>query len=236
MNIIGTKLGTKLELELVNNLGQKIGQTYISQLIDVIDEKCIVISAPIHESRLMFVTNGTNIRILFFHNKLGLAAFLGTVTGKEKSENLILFDIRIDSDLEKIQRRNYFRLDCLLNAQYYLISTESNGDDMPVDLIADSSEKEYKKAIAKNISGCGTCIVVSEDIQKGSVLEVIISIDKQTSIKMKGKVVRNIAIEANRETKHELGLYTSQISVKDQDIIIKYIFDQQRLKLKNNMA
>lgn len=233
MNIIGTKLGTKLELELINSIGQKIGQTYISQLIDIIDDKNIVISAPIHESRLMFITNGTKIRILFFHYKLGLACFSGTVTGKEKNENLILFDIKIETELEKIQRRNYFRLDCLLNAEYFLLPNETSEGETQVETPI-AIDKEYRKAIAKNLSGCGVCIVIGEDIPKGSIIEVIVALDKENSIKAKCKVVRSSPIETSKDKKFELGLYITQISNKDQDAIIKFIFDQQRLKLKNN--
>jgi c-di-GMP-binding flagellar brake protein YcgR len=232
MNILGTKLGTKLELELVNSLGQKIGQTYISQLIDIFDEKSIAISAPIHESRLMLINNGTKIRIIFLHHKLGLVCFCGTVTNKEKTENLVLFNIKIDTELEKIQRRNYFRLDSLLNAEYFVISTEAVEDGSQTDLSAAPLDKEYKKAIAKNLSGSGACIVVGEDIPKGALIEAKIYFTKDSSIKAKFKVIRNKPIEANREKKYELGLHTAQISVKDQDAVIKYIFDQQRVKLK----
>lgn len=65
-------IGIKLELELYNTIKDTHEHIYISQLIDVIDEKTIVIANPIHEAKYMFITAGTQVKIIFMHQTLGL--------------------------------------------------------------------------------------------------------------------------------------------------------------------
>lgn len=232
MDIWDIKLGTKLDLELVNSLGEKIGQTYVSQLIDVIDKENIIIAAPIHEARLMLITNGTRIRSILLHEKQGLLCFRGIIAGKEKKENIISFHVKIEGDFEKIQRRKYFRLDCNLNASYRPHPEEDAGQPKEKKPPAQA----YKKTLTKNISGCGVCIVTEEEFPRNSLLEVVLWLNKDTTIKVVCKAIRSIRIEGIKEKKYELGLYFSEISQRDQDMVIKFIFDQQRLLLKNNIA
>ncbi len=231
MNAKEMKIGTRLELELINKSGGKIGQTYISQLMDVVNHDTIVIAAPVHESRLMLIVNGTNVRIIFRHDRHGILNFTGVISHKEKLDNLIVLYVKIESDFMKIQRRSYFRLDCNLKAAYQFILEEP-----PDDAGVNNQLSEYKKAITKNISGNGACIVTEDDIPKGSRLNLRIWLANDTIIDALCKVVRNIPIEIKRQTMFELGLFILEISQKDSESIVRYIFNQQRQLLKNNIS
>jgi hypothetical protein len=56
------KLGTRLEFEMLNKQDEKVGNTFISQLLEHQDDGSIVISAPITESRVVFVPAGITVR------------------------------------------------------------------------------------------------------------------------------------------------------------------------------
>ncbi|MCX7709901.1 MAG: flagellar brake protein [Clostridia bacterium] len=226
-----SKLGIKLELELINSLGQKIGQSYISQLIDMSDDQTIKIAAPIHESRLMLITPGTRIRAIFLDEKHGLLSFQGAITHRERTESIISLHVKIDGEFEKIQRRNYFRLDTLLNVTYCLYNGEAIDDKS-----APPEPSPVKKGITRNISGNGASIVIEEEVVKGSSIDLTIWLTRETSIKVIAKVIRCTLLENTRDKKYELGLYFMKISQKDQDVLVKHIFDQQRLLLKNSIA
>lgn len=230
-NILKSKLGIKLELELINNLGEKIGQSYVSQLIDADDEHNIEIAAPIHESRLMLITPGTRVRAIFLDDNHGLLSFLGSITSREKKESIISLRVKTDGSFEKIQRRNYFRLDCLLDVTYvpYNDQAAENSEE-------GTPEPVPKKAVSRNISGNGASIVIREELLKNSCIELTIWLTKDTSIKAVAKVIRCTLIEGIRDKKYELGLYFTKLTQRDQDVLVKYIFDQQRLLLKNNIG
>lgn len=228
MNILDTKVGTKLEIEVLNSLGQKIGQTFISQIMDIVDNRKIVIAAPIHESRISFIPSGARIRAVFLHHVHGLMSFMGLVVKKDKRDNLIEFDIVIETELERIQRRNYFRLDCTLDGQFRIFDETEQQDSI-------TSSAQYKKVITKNVSGCGACIVAEEDVPKGSIIELIVFLDAGNPVRVICKVIRNIEIEVAKGKKYELGLYFNSISEKDQAAIIKFVFDQQKRQKKKGL-
>jgi len=64
MNVSLIKIGSRLELELASNLGDK-SYTYVSQLMGVIDEKNIVLAAPIHGSRVIFIPANAKLKVVF---------------------------------------------------------------------------------------------------------------------------------------------------------------------------
>lgn len=226
------KLGIKLEMEIINSIGERIGQSYVSQLMDIIDKDNITIAAPIHEARLMLITNGTRIRIVFLHDRYGLLTFNGFITSKQKRENIIEFYINVQYPFEKIQRRTYFRLGCFLDTLYRVCEE----DETPrMDMSSGIEPIKYYKAITKDLSGSGACVVTDEKVEKGAIVEVKIKLRENVAMNAFCKVMRVSEKEASKNIKYELGLFFSKISQRDQDLVIKYIFDQQRLMLKNNI-
>ncbi|MCX7921638.1 MAG: PilZ domain-containing protein [Clostridia bacterium] len=229
MNTSKMKLGTKLDLELINGKGDKIGQTYVSQLIEVIDNSTISIAAPIHESRLMLIPVGSKVRVVFLHDRYGLLAFIGSIISKEKKDALIVLNTLVESEFEKIQRRNFFRLDCILDAFYYF-------PDDPNNTTQDQLNPEYKSAITKNLSGSGASIIIEQEIPKGSSIDLRIQLNNENTIAVLCKVVRCTEIAASKGKKYDLGLHFKGITQRDQDILIKYIYDQQRLLLRKSVV
>lgn len=227
--ITDTKIGTRFEIELLDSLGGKIGSTYTSQLLDIKDGENLTIAAPIQESRLMLIPSGSSIRCIFLHHKLGLVSFTGTVASREKQENIIVINIAVTSKLTRIQRRNHFRLDCMLDAKYRIIEEGSENN------AADLGSVEFKKAYTKNISGCGACLVTDEPIEKSSYIYSILILEDGTSIETKCMVVRCTKVGDIELSKYLIGLSFVNISVKDQDILIRYIFDKQKQLLKRQL-
>src|SRR5690349_6741353 len=111
-------VGTKIELELIDRNEQKIGQTYISQVLDVLSDGTIMIAAPIHESRLTLILNGTLVRIVFLDNIHGMLSITATIASKNKNGNVSAFCIKPISECKKIQRRQFFRFDYILPVVY----------------------------------------------------------------------------------------------------------------------
>jgi c-di-GMP-binding flagellar brake protein YcgR len=217
--------GTRLELELLDNLGEKVGHTYISQLLEPVRETGMVISAPIFESRLIFVPLNSTLQIAFFHRKHGLMGFTATVNAREYRGNIAILLIQAESEPEKIQRRKHYRLDSLLNAEFKVLDVSS---DKP---FADS----FTKATVKNISGSGCCIITDENVPNNSVVDLYVYLNTTTKIRALCVVLRNHQVEVKKGISYDLGLHFADISAKDQDLIIRYIFEQQRMLLKRDV-
>ncbi len=226
MEIKELKVGTRLELDILGNNGQRIGSTYISQVLEPVKNKDLVISAPIYESRLIYVPVNGKVRITFYHSRYGLQGFYAIVTSREQRGNLSVICISAETLLEKIQRRTHYRLDCTLNVEYRICSGDSRQE---------TDKPQYKKALTRNLSGSGVCIVIGEEIVKNTVLDIRVSLNEVTSVRAMCNVLRCTPLEAGKSPRYELGLHFTDISAQNQDNIIKYIFEQQRRLLKKDV-
>ncbi len=226
------KIGTKLEIEIpeLNKKKDQVQASYISQLIDVIDTTTISIVAPMSEGRLKFLLKDLKVVIYFLNSRQELLYFNGKVLGHRKNGLLDTFDISITSEFDKIQRRRFYRLEAVLECKYnfideHLVSTNKLNFQKP-------DESRLKTGVTKNISGSGFCLVQEESIDSGAVLDVIINLEDTASIQVFAQVIRSIHISSK---KYEIGMNIIKISPRDADILTRFIFEKQRMMLKNTM-
>jgi c-di-GMP-binding flagellar brake protein YcgR len=89
--------------------------------------------------------------------------------------------------------------------------------------------RTIKKAFVKNISGSGACLILDEEPDRDKVLDVTITLNPASSIRVFAKIIRII----KNEKKFEVGVHFIKLSPHDSDILVKFIFEQQRILLKN---
>lgn len=225
------KIGTKFEIEIPeNNKSGNSSINYSSQLIDIVDSKTINIVAPMNDGRFKFLTRGLYIYIYYLNEKQDLLFFKAIVKGHRKNGPLDSFDVTIDSEVSKIQRRRYYRLDTALSCQYIvndeqLVST----DTLKFPKI---NNLDLKTAFTKNISGSGFCLNLEEPLAAGTILDITINLDDTALIRVFAQVIRSIHIQ---NKKYEVGMHYLRIEPRDSDILTKFIFQKQRLILKNKM-
>lgn len=223
-------LGTRLELELLNRHGEKVGHTFVSQLLEHLDDGQMVISCPIHEARLVFIPKDTNIRLTFINFKQGLLGFTAVVTGRDYKGKIAILAVRPESDLVRIQRRMHYRLDIVGNVLLWPEQAEGDkngpsGNEAPVKPVP-------VKAYSKNISGSGLCVLTDINIPVDALVRAKLNLPNLPVFDVKCRVLRSRLIENKRGKKFELGLCFIEIAGKDQDDLIRYIFEQQRLLLQ----
>lgn len=232
MDITGLKIGTKIEFELVTDSDTLKSATYISQLVEIVDAHNIVIAAPIANSRVVFIPPGFKINVSLFYHQHGLIGFTGTVLSRGTLDNLSVLNIKVDTELEIIQRRRYFRLSCILNAKYRIcVEKENEENEEP----APETASEYKDTLIKNISGSGACIVNDVELASMTVIELKIKLDPNSEVYLKAQVIRCIRLAESGKEKYEIGLLFVEMSDNVQRSIIKYIFDQQRIMIQKGL-
>lgn len=223
MKLQDIQIGTRLELELLNKNSEKIGNTYISQLLEHPGNSIMVISSPIFEARLIYIPLQAQLRLTFLHHKYGLIGFTAFVMRREFRGNIAVLVIQSESELVKMQRRTHYRLDYMADILIRPAGKDSNNDNQAAI-----------KAFTKNISGSGVCVIAGVDIPKNLEVDIELSLTGNIII-AKCIVVRNTRFEVKKTKNYELGLHFTDISQKDQDSLIKYIFEQQRLQLKKEI-
>lgn len=225
MDINHVTLGTRLTLEVLDSENEKAGQSYTSQLIETVDQENIYITCPIYQSRYVIFEPDTGVKILFLDSGNQLISFEACITAKKMSGNILLLKAAVTGNMKKTQRRSFYRLDCCMEVKY----RHCKGDvERPTDVFISG---EYKKALTKNISGNGACILTDEEISEGSVIELEIFLDPSDPLKLKSEVIRNKKIEGRAVKKYESGIFFSEILPRHQDKVVKYIFSRQRQML-----
>lgn len=225
-------VGTRLELEILGDDGERIGNVYISQLLEHQDDGTIVISAPISGSRLVYVPDGITIRLTFVDPVQGVLGFKAVVDSREYRGKVAVIIAQPGSEITKVQRRHHFRLEIVLDA---VIMPADDDAAVKNDSDGGAAKKSTPlKAYTRNISGSGVCIISEKDFPKNTLLRIGLELSDGTQISTKGIVVRCREIEARKSRCYELGIKFTDIAEKDQDRLIRYIFQQQRLILKKD--
>ena len=224
-------IGTKLEIEIPEYIKSFPSQTssYISQLLDVADAKNITIAAPMSEGRYKYLSAGLNIIVYFLNQRQELMHFNATVKEYKKSGHLETFDASVTSDFTKIQRRMNYRLDTVLECKYVTVDDHSSTRGKPE--FKEISSNDFKTALTKNISGSGLCLIMDNSVDSGMMLDILVDLEGMGQLRVLAQVIRSISVE---NKKHEVGMNFVYISPQDSSTLTKYIFQKQRLMLKNN--
>ncbi|EGD52890.1 type IV pilus assembly PilZ [Thermoanaerobacter ethanolicus JW 200] len=201
MNQINLQPGQKLRLGLNN--GQNM---YSSQVQDISKNGTILIDTPVYSGHLVPVRIGSIVQIIYF-TKQGLFTFYAKVLNRF-SGKLALLEIMPISSVERLQRRQYFRLEKVIPFTY----TISGGEE----------DKVYKGLI-QDISGGGLRCKVDKKLEVGTIINCVFTLDQEITVS--GKVVR---YEELLEKGYEIGLCYVDIDEKVREKIISYIFEEQR--------
>lgn len=225
MEISRIKAGTKLELDIMGNDGRRTGPVLVSQFEACTEDRKAIIAAPIYEGNVFNLPNGTEILAYFKADGNGgvsLHAFTAVVTGREVSGNLHLLKIEQTGKITKIQRREYFRFHCGLNLQYIMVSPHNKDED-------------YKKAITYDLSGGGAGILLNENLVTGDIIECELFIDNEKKVKFCSRIVRCEKNNEEGQYKFMAGLEYTKITNNDREIIVQFIYKEQRKLLKKGL-
>lgn len=192
-----------------------------STIANIHSDSTIVITNPIYKGKLYPIHIGEKVNIIFYKKNKGKYYFLGEVIKKENKKNLSLLYINKVGSIRKMQRREFFRLDIVLN-----VIVEIN-----------NSEDEIKEisAISKDISGGGIRLICKEKLNLGCLLKCIIPLDDET-IEVRGEVIRCESESISDSIyRYDIGIKFIDIDENIRKKIISFIFDRQRKIIKKGL-
>ena len=112
-----------LILHVINQEGEKIGPTYNTKIIRIVDTKNFFISAPSFDKYTIPLPINTRIRMLLKGADGEIYTITGIILNKSFEENKILLQTKIYNSYDKVnQKRAYFRIECNFNAVYRLLN------------------------------------------------------------------------------------------------------------------
>lgn len=228
------KLGNRVEM-VFKSKSKYEDETieYTSQILDF-DEDGIICAMPIYEGHIVPLQEGKRFEGYFYSdNKIYNARC--SVISRGKEEKLHIVKINLDSALIRIQRREYFRLSCIMPATIRTAEDIKEGLDEIQDLILN---EDYYKCTIVDISGGGIRALSKRQFEKNEIVFFKFTLnfnDADKEMNIRGKVIESFR-NSNDESMFDSRFQFVDVSQADRDEIIKYVFEQQRNILKKELG
>ena len=213
-------------------------RVYKSVIYDILDNGNLEIAMPTENGKMILLSLGVRYEMVFY-TKLGLYRCAAQVKERYKSDNLYMLLMEVRSQISKFQRREYFRFSCTMDMEMMTILEEEAKNILADDIYTAYKEKEpfliMLPAVAVDLSGGGIRFISSEPGKKNDYLLIKLRLENENinkELKLSGKLLQCNKLDTDID-KYE---YRVQFILNDagtREIIIKYIFDEERKNRKN---
>jgi c-di-GMP-binding flagellar brake protein YcgR len=243
-------LGDKIDVKKLDRNGKPLPnvRTLISQLVNIGDTDIIHIAAPIIYGKVIILEVGEYYNLCIYTNK-GLYQCNCIILSNHRENNTIVSVVRIMTKLEKYQRRQYYRLECVIPIQYRIITIEERilenklklGDFRNTEERSECRKKlnhfnlEWLPASITDLSGGGVRFNSSMNHSPSDNVRLRLELTaggELRKLELNADIISSNRLE-NRSDIYEQRAVFSDILQKDRDFLIKYIFEQERQRRKN---
>ena len=247
MEIIDLRPGTPIEFSFastnsdVESIIEEDRSIYISSVFGVTKKEEIIFHIPTRRGHTVTIPMNVPFNAVF-NTKSGMFQLSGEITKRGRLDNFPVYVFIPSTKLSKVQRRDYYRFQCLIPIQVLPIPDEVA--ILPnMALVEDDLEKygnTYGSPVAGNIidiSGGGAKFRAKEDV----VTERFMYVSFKLKTKAIDETINVIARRVKSEYKDELKIFEHRIEFlfkepEDRETIIKYIFDEDRRLRKKDQG
>ena len=220
-------VGCKLELVSCEDIANQVKnkKVYVSKIYDVLETDLLQIAMPIYEGKMVALNVGSSYLACFYTGK-GLYECKIQVTSRYKTGQLFCLEVVMLGPLKKVQRREFFRLDCSIEATARIISDEEyeTGEFEESD--------DWMDIHIADISGGGVKMYQKEFIEPNEIVLLHFELpidDNLVELEVVGRILRCMPLNG------KTGMYDQRvefmnISKENRDKIVKFIFNEQRMK------
>lgn len=211
-------LGDKVEISRLKfnmNETYKNKKVYSSILQDIKDNE-LIITAPVNNGKITLLEIGA-VYVLSIYTKNGVYKCKSSVKSRYKKKDLNFIILELKSELTKSQRREYYRLECVIPIFY-----NDNSDDI------------WNKGLLIDISGGGLRFISNKKLNIREIIECKLDLDtdkKNEQIIIKGNVLFSNVVDYET-MRYETRIKFCDISDVYREKIIKFIFEKERIRRK----
>ncbi len=248
MQKVVINVGDKIELTHVKSAARRklAESSYTSQLLDYDGLRTAKIAMPIFEGKIIPLEVNDEFDLCFFATS-GLYRCRAKVVKRFREDNMHLMMMQFLSMPKKYQRRQFYRLDCMLEVRYRVISDEEKTlrDFLQTNQFEDPAleeayekkleefQQDWKDALLTDISGGGIRFQCKQIVEPGIFVEVAIPLDmSRDSILFKGiaKVVSRVNLSGENSSEERCEF--ENIGKQERELIVKYVFEEQKRRIR----
>ena len=245
------QIGNKIEMRAVERRMQTVDtmedEVYISQFLQWSDKDSAQIAVPIYKGRLLAL-RVDDVYELRFYTKGGLYRCRAKILKRTKEEgSAVVAEIKLVSALEKYQRRQYYRMNCIIPMTYAVLTETqlelyrekkrclTQEQKQAVERKLEMQNIELKKATVLDISGGGVRFNSSIQQEAGDILLLQPSLPESIRKKVPflfGRIISSRKLLNSAQEIFDNRIEFVEITHSEQEELITYIFKEERDKRK----
>ena len=226
--------GDKIDITFLH---QNNGKIYKSSVFDFIDDTILEIGMPTESGKMVLFHTGFEGQF-FFYTQKGMYICDGKVLDRYKKDGFYMMSVKMLTVPKKYQRRDYYRVDCAIDFSYYKVTEEVVALEKTEDLFEEIANPKYlvekKLAVTKDISGGGIRFIVDEVLEPESYIVIVIRLANEKidrTFYLATQIIACDAIEKVPDKKVARGKFLFK-DVKDRDLIVRFVFEEDRMLRK----
>ncbi|MBR3598461.1 MAG: flagellar brake domain-containing protein [Lachnospiraceae bacterium] len=236
---MGISVGNKIELVMLDDIirNEKNKKVYVSKIYDILSGNKLQIAMPIFEGKIVPLSVSDKYSACFYTDK-GLLQCNVIVTARYKDGHMFFLEVLILGQLEKVQRRQFYRYMCKVGAKIRVVSDEEYETGKPEGEVISEDDLEWQDARILDISGGGAKIYQRQFLDKNEIVKIkfVLSVaDLSFRFSLFARVLGSVHVQNHSEI-IEQRLEFMKIDPDDRDNIIKYIFESERLNRAREMG
>lgn len=236
---MGVSIGNKIELVLLEQVikNDKNKTVLVSKVYDILPNNTLQIAMPIYDGRIIPLEVGSKYSACFYTDK-GLMQTNVLVTSRYKSGNLFFLEILLLGELNKVQRREFYRYACILDSKIRVVSDEEFTSGVPDDISIPEDELDWKDARILDISGGGAGICQRYHLERNEVVKIKFTVhilDEIVGFSLFARILDSFPLKG-RSDLFEQRLEFMKIRQEERDKIIKFIFESERMVRAKEMG
>ena len=226
------QVGNKIEIESIKKttgeLGEVTRKTYRSELYDIESEDIIKIAMPMEQSKIVLLPVDAEYSLCFYTPN-GLYQCLARVVERYKSNNLFVLSMELETDLQKYQRREYYRYSCTVPVFSRCLSEEEQKT-----MVWDETQKGIEGSTL-DIGGGGVRYLVSEQMTAGEMVICYLELEIKNTVKEIQALGKILSVRPVKDSNlFEVRVQFEKISNAAREQIIQYIFEDERKRRKKS--
>jgi c-di-GMP-binding flagellar brake protein YcgR len=233
--------GDKVKIFMKQPVKKKDGTEKVffeTEVLDITEEGNIAVAIPTRKTKTVLFPFDV-VFVFTFFTKSGIYKCEIEIINRYKIQNLSFMVLSEKTRIKKIQRREYYRLACTLDMNYYLLTQEESTLNSAEEIFNSMRENgidrlRERKATIVDISGGGLRFASKEQVGRENYILINVALCTG-EMEKEFYIVAKVIASYKNSNDHDIYNQRVEFIFKDnkiRDVIIRYVYQEQRRSRK----
>lgn len=231
------QIGDKVDISALPNAentgsGSEAVRVYKSKVLDQKKDGTLELLMPMEQGKVILLSLGVRYEFVFYINN-NLYKSMGQVVERYKKNNIYIVYVRLQTQLQKYQRREYYRFPCLIETRFLPVKTKdikTLDEESIMNGAVDCGDPLLKTAMILDLSGGGARMISDERLENNSYIIMsldLVSEEERKKYFISGTVLSSDSIiDQKSKFENRIMFHLKDDLIREE--IIRYIFNEER--------